>query len=312
MKSRPILALKKALCLVLSGCLLLLASCGGKQQEETAYSRDFLGKLTPAEFIYYVAETFYTLLPSLDSPAELGISNLQYNVGSTGEPMPAAEYDTLRESNGGYDIILKSMPVFYGLLKTAEQYEEYMAIDNSEAARQHGKKHAIKASSVEEALHNLMCKPSLLTHGSADGAEYVDGYYVYDELINPYQQWLDQGWELQFIPVSPEAEQPHYNWGEEQVLADYYIPMWYGPDGTIYDPYGEKITVLDDPSFRFDNSFQYSLWMQKHVFTFGFSISRTISIFIVDSEKQEQDSSAKAEWNTPIESIYMGTSFSAG
>ena len=27
---------------------------------------------------------------------------------------------------------------------------------------------------MEAALHNLMCKPSLLTHGSADGAEYVD------------------------------------------------------------------------------------------------------------------------------------------
>ena len=192
-------------------CLCLFgASCGGGRQQETSYSRDFLGKLSPEEFMFYVIETFYTLLPHLDSPAELGISNLKYNVGGTGEIYDGFEYDTLRETNGSYDIVLKSLPVFYGLLKTAEQYEAYMGIDNSEVAARHGKQHAIKATSVEAALHNLMCKPSLLTHGSADGAEYVDGYYVYDELVNPYQQWLDQGWELQFIPIWTEAEQPHY------------------------------------------------------------------------------------------------------
>ena len=187
-----------------------------------------------------------------------------------------------------------------------------MGIDNSEVAARHGKQHAIKATSVEAALHNLMCKPSLLTHGSADGAEYVDGYYVYDELVNPYQQWLDQGWELQFIPIWTEAEQPHYNWGEEQVLMDRYIPMWYGPDGTIYDLYGEKIAVLDDPSFRFDNSFQYGFWMADHVFTSGFSIDMSMSVYISDDEKLGEGISVVAEWDTPISSIHMGTGFSAG
>ena len=308
MKSRTARVCRRALCLVLCVCLCLLGtSCGGGQQQETAYSRDFLGELSPAEFIYYVAETFYTLLPHLDSPAELGISNLQYSVGGTGEVYEGLEYDTLREINGSYDIILKSMPVFYGLLKTAEQYEEYMGIDNSEAARQHGKKHAIKASSVEEALHNLMCKPSLLTHGSADGAEYVDGYYVYDELINPYQQWLDQGWELQFIPTFTEAEQPHYNWGEEQVVSDRYIPMWYSPDGTLYDVYGEKLTVLDDPAFRFDNSFQYEKWMKEQVFNAGISFEGMVDIGIVDMDALEQDEDAKVEWNTKISSVSVGS-----
>ena len=131
-------------------------------------------------------------------------------------------------------------------------------------------------------------------------------------MVNPYQQWLDQGWELQFIPIWTEAEQPHYNWGEKQVLSDRYIPMWYGPDGTIYDPYGEKIAVLDDPSFRFDNSFQYGLWMQDHVFTSGFSISRSMSVSIADSEKLGEGISVVAEWDTPISSIHMGTGFSAG
>ena len=307
MEKRIHIRCKKALCLVLCVCLMLFASCGGKQQEETAYSRDFLGKLSPAEFMSYVAETFYTLLPHLDSPAELGVSNLRYRVGGTGDVYEGLEYDTLRESNGGYDIILKSMPVFYGLLKTAEQYEEYMGIDNSEAARQHGKKHAIKASSVEEALHNLMCKPSLLTHGSADGAEYVDGYYVYDELINPCQQWLDQGWELQFIPTFTEAEQPHYNWGEEQVVSDRYIPMWYSPDGTLYDVYGEKLTVLDDPTFRFDNSFQYEKWMKEHVFNAGISVEGMVDVGIVDMDALEQDEDAKVEWNTKISSVSVGS-----
>ena len=312
MKSRTARVCRRVLCLVLCVCLCLFgASCGGGRQQETAYSRDFLGKLSPEEFMFYVIETFYTLLPHLDSPAELGTSNLKYSVGGTGEIYEGFEYDTLRETNGSYSISVKSLPVFYGLLKTAEQYEAYMGIDNSEVAARHGKQHAIKAASVEAALHNLMCKPSLLTHGSADGAEYVDGYYVYDELVNPYQQWLDQGWELQFIPIWTEAEQPHYNWGEEQVLMDRYIPMWYGPDGTIYDPYGEKITVLDDPSFRFDNSFQYGFWMADHFPISGFSIDMSMSVSIADSEKLGEGISVVAEWDTPISSIHMGTIFSS-
>ena len=210
MKSGTARVCRRALCLVLCVCLCLFgASCGGGRQQETAYSRDFLGKLSPEEFMFYVIETFYTLLPHLDSPAELGISNLQYSVGGTGEIYEGLEYDTLRGADGRYSISVKSLPVFYGLLKTAEQYEAYMGIDNSEVAARYGKQHAIRATSVEAALHNLMCKPSLLTHGSADGAEYVDGYYVYDELVNPYQQWLDQGWELQFIPTLTDAVLRH-------------------------------------------------------------------------------------------------------
>ena len=304
MKSGTARVCRRALCLVLCVCLCLLgASCGGGRQQETAYSRDFLGKLSPEEFMFYVTETFYTLLPHLDSPAELGISNLQYNVGGTGEIYDGFEYDTLRETNGSYDIVLKSLPVFYGLLKTAEQYEAYMGIDNSEVAARHGKQHAIKATSVEAALHNLMCKPSLLTHGSADGAEYVDGYYVYDELVNPYQQWLDQGWELQFIPIFPSTEPNDYgNWGEAHGFSDRVYPVWYGPDGTLYDMYGEKIAVLDDPSFRFDNSFQYERWLQEQfgkVYIMGW-----VGVGIVDLEV---DVNVMAEWDTPVESISIGT-----
>ena len=304
MKSGTARVCRRALCLVLCVCLCLLgASCGGGRQQETSYSRDFLGKLSPEEFMFYVIETFYTLLPHLDSPAELGISNLKYNVGGTGEIYDGFEYDTLRETNGSYDIVLKSLPVFYGLLKTAEQYEAYMGIDNSEVAARHGKQHAIKATSVEAALHNLMCKPSLLTHGSADGAEYVDGYYVYDELVNPYQQWLDQGWELQFIPIFPSTEPNDYgNWGEAHGFSDRVYPVWYGPDGTLYDMYGEKIAVLDDPSFRFDNSFQYERWLQEQFGTVY--IMGWITVGIVD---MEADVNAMAEWDTPME-INMGTS----
>ena len=70
----------------------------------------------------------------------------------------------------------------------------------------------------------------------------MDGYYVYDELVNPYQQWLDQGWELQFIPIFPSTEPNDYgNWGEAHGFSDRVYPVWYGPDGTLYDMYGEKI-----------------------------------------------------------------------
>ena len=70
--------------------------------------------------------------------------------------------------------------------------------------------------------------------------------------------------------------------------------------------------MLDDPSFRFDKSFPYGFWMQYHVFTSNFSIGGTVSVHIVYLEKQEKDSSAVAEWDTPIESISLGTDFSAG
>ena len=189
-----------------------------------------------------VSYTHLTLLPHLDSPAELGISNMKYYVGGTGEVYEHVEYDVLEEFNGQYDITVKSLPVFYGLLKTAEQYEAYMGIDNSEVAARHGKQHAIRATSVEAALHNLMCKPSLLTHGSADGAEYVDGYYVYDELVNPYQQWLDQGWELQFIPIFPSTEPNDYgNWGEAHGFSDRVYPVWYLSLIHIYS--GQRLPV---------------------------------------------------------------------
>ena len=125
--------------------------------------------------------------------------------------------------------------------------------------------------------------------------------------INPYQQWLDQGWELQFIPTFTEAEQPHYNWGEEQVVSDRYIPMWYSPDGTLYDVYGEKLTVLDDPTFRFDNSFQYEKWMKEHVFNAGISVEGMVDVGIVDMDALEQDEDAKVEWNTKISSVSVGS-----
>ena len=68
---------RRALCLVLCVCLCLFgASCGGGRQQETAYSRDFLGKLSPEEFMFYVIETFYTLLPHLDSPAAVSYTHL--------------------------------------------------------------------------------------------------------------------------------------------------------------------------------------------------------------------------------------------
>ena len=66
--------------------------------------------------------------------------------------------------------------------------------------------------------------------------------------------------------------------------------------------YGEKIAVLDDPSFRFDNSFQYERWLQEQfgkVYIMGW-----VAVGIVDLEV---DVNVMAEWDTPVESISIGT-----
>ena len=90
-------------------------------------------------------------------------------------------------------------------------------------------------------------------HGSVDGAEYVDGYYVYDELINPYQEWLDKGWELYIQPdvgIENNIANGIDEWGKIDFGDIYCIALWYDKEGNIYNLFGELFGTQEDPSHR--------------------------------------------------------------
>ena len=74
--------------------------------------------------------------------------------------------DTLISDGASNRMSLTSIPVFYGLLKETQKYEEQMGIDNSEIAEKHGKKYAVSAKSVEDYYYMLLRHAGKLEHGS--------------------------------------------------------------------------------------------------------------------------------------------------
>ena len=290
--------------------VLVCSSCAAPSLEERPelYTGEYFQDTTPSEHWYYILDTFITLLPHLQSPEELGVSNMAYHIGNNVDAYPDLTYDTI-ETNGAVNSMrLKSIPVFYGLLKETQKYEEQMGIDNSEIAEKHGKKHAVSAKSVEDYYYMLLRHPAYLTHGSVDGAEYVDGYYVYDELINPYQEWLDKGWEL-YITPDPMFEDEEWSgegtpppvdkWGEcAWPRLNCYI-LWYDKEGNVYNVYGELFTKVEDPSYRLTDSEVMNIRNQNAVGTIVFSS--------VGSVLANPGDNPLVQLNSPIERIVIGT-----
>ena len=290
--------------------VLVCSSCAAPSLEERPelYTGEYFQDTTPSEHWYYILDTFITLLPHLQSPEELGVSNMAYHIGNNVDAYPDLTYDTI-ETNGAVNSMrLKSIPVFYGLLKETQKYEEQMGIDNSEIAEKHGKKHAVSAKSVEDYYYMLLRHPAYLTHGSVDGAEYVDGYYVYDELINPYQEWLDKGWEL-YITPDPMFEDEEWSgegtpppvdkWGEcAWPRLNCYI-LCYDKEGNVYNVYGELFTKVEDPSYRLTDSEVMNIRNQNAVGTIVFSS--------VGSVLANPGDNPLVQLNSPIERIVIGT-----
>ena len=294
--------------------LVACSSCAAPSLEERPelYTGEYFKDTSPSEHWYYILDTFITLLPHLQTPEELGVSTVVYsfgyNIAKHPHPDGLGKLESTGSSNG---MGLKSIPVFYGLLKETQKYEEQMGIDNSEIAEKHGKKHAVSARSVEDYYYMLLRHAGQLDHGSTDGAEYVDGYYVYDELINPYQEWLDKGWEL-YITPDPMFEDEEWSgegtpppvdkWGE---CKDYSglscYTFWYDKEGNVYDVYGDLFTKLDDPSHRLTRSEILDIRNQNAIGTIVFS--STISV-----TANPGGNSTIIELDSPIDSIKIGTS----
>ena len=248
--------LTKILALLTALSVLACSSCAAPSLEERPelYTGEYFQDTTPSEHWYYIMDTFITLLPHLQTPEELGVGSIQYSFGYNLATHPNPDGLGKLESHGTSNGMgLKSIPVFYGLLKETQKYEEQMGIDNSEIAEKHGKKHAVSAKSVEDYYYMLLRHAGQLDHGSTDGAEYVDGYYVYDELINPYQEWLDKGWELYIQPdvgIENNIANGIDEWGKIDFGDIYCIALWYDKEGNIYNLFGELFGTQEDPSHR--------------------------------------------------------------
>lgn len=291
--------LKRSLGLLAALSVLVCSSCASAAQEERSelYTGEYFKDSTPSEHWYYIFDTFITLLPHLKSPEELGVSNVQYSFGNNGEPNTGTEYDKLI-SNGGANIMkLKAIPIFYGLLKETQKYEEQMGVDNSEVAQKHGKRFAVSAKSVEDFYCMLLRHAASVQHGSADGAEHVDGYYVFDELVNPYQDWLDKGWELYIMP-DPVLEDQVDEWGKCAYFNPYCTALWYDKEGNIYNVYGELFAKQENPSHRLSHSEYMDIRNKNAIGTIVFGSSVSLAAKLGGNTVQ---------LNSPLESISFGT-----
>lgn len=292
---------RKLLLLLLTGLFAVsFSSCSPQGENETLYTGKYFKDMTYLEYREYMVETFYSLLPHLKAPDELGVTNLSYIFGYTQELENQPFDQIMTNESGSKTMILQSVPVFYGLLKRAAEYELQQGIDNSEVAEKHGKLHAVNAQSVEDIMCILMRKQFPVTHGSADGAEYVDGYYIYDELIDPHQPWIDQGWELQFAMDS--FSNIDYEWGKltNPVISCY--PLWYDRKGNVYDLYGKLIATQADPTARADGENGYYRYQESLQ-----DPTSAVSFFEYFHITADIDEQGMVQINAPIIEISIGT-----
>ncbi len=212
-------------------------------------SGDYFKDLTYREYGQYLCDTFISLLPkTLEERENYGIGSLRYILGSMEEEV---ERDKLLFSN----FIYKSeIPVFYGLLKRAAEYEQQYGVDNTALAEKYGKQHAILADSVEKMVTIIYRREDVpVSHASVDGAEYMaeDKVYVYDELQDPLQKYYDKGWKLLYIP----RQDKYYDatWGgdyqdkDHPVILSYEI-YWYDEAGMLYNANGQEMFRVENPA----------------------------------------------------------------
>ena len=237
--------------------MVLLTGCGEEKRVDQDYllSGEYFKDQTIMEHVEYLANMFYTALPYIYDYRDYGLSNLSAYFGRdlAKHPNPTyKEYDRVYLSDVNHWYYPSKIPVFYGLLKETAVFEEKMGIDTSKLAKKHGAKYAVRAEDVEDFCTMIFRRTDVqVQHQSTSGAEYIeeDNVYVYDELINPFQQFYDNGWELDLVRFGgvEDAE-----WGSTtSIIGESYTPLWYAKDGTVYDMYGDEYFKQQDPSNRF-------------------------------------------------------------
>ena len=256
--------------LIFSLCMVLLTGCGEEKQVEQEYllSGEYFKDQTILEHAEYLANMFYTALPYIYDYRDYGLSNLSAYFGRdlAKHPNPTyKEYDRVYLSDVNHWYYPSKIPVFYGLLKETAVFEEKMGIDTTKLTKKHGAKYAVRAEDVEDFCTMIFRRTDVqVQHQSTSGAEYIeeDNVYVYDEIINPFQQFYDNGWELGLVRYHEDGDG---DWGGDYLtLGDYYVPLWYAKDGTVYDLYGDEYFKQEDPFNRFATNSELTIYMYEN------------------------------------------------
>ena len=182
-----------------------------------------------------------------------------------------------------------------------------MGIDTSKLAKKHGTKYAVRAEDVEDFCTMIFRRTDVqVQHQSTSGAEYIeeDNVYVYDELINPFQQFYDNGWELDLVRFGG-VEDAEWD-STTSIVGTNYTPLWYAKDGTVYDMYGGEYFKQQDPSNRFespDNDFMAYMCENGYIEYRTYFPKGEIRI---DFDYDNSIDKGKIGADTPIASIEVG------
>lgn len=220
------------------------AGSEGLADAATIMDRNYYANMSPSEYLLHLEQVFVTLLPYCARDTELGVGS--YLERFADDISGNVEMDSLiaPAAAGGTAFLYPSkMPVFYGLLRETEQYLLDTGATYNELALPYGKAYAIKGEDLQGMVNLLLRKEVALSFASAAGAEYIEAenLFVYDTLENPFQEYMNQGWTLEWTgSAAPELQAGA--WGEaDYCWADFY-PFWYDAETAImYNLYGEKL-----------------------------------------------------------------------
>lgn len=305
MKIRRTLTTRILAAIIALCCTVTICACSGEAaQDKALYTGEYFGDLTNREQAEYIIDIFYSGLAHLKTPKESGLAALSYVYGIQ-EENQWITFDKITNNGGSNTLYAKEVPVSYSLFQKAQEYEQKKGIDNTDAATRHNKKYAIKAQSVQDVITMVFRKDVPVAHASVDGADYIESeqVYVFDELINPYQSFIDKSWELQYMNYFGDEVYEKGGWGDlnEGILFFFsYIPLWYDQEGNIYDMYGDFIVKQDDPSNRLKNDFDYARATEKAQGNARAYFS-TISASPMTSEDNPHN-----DLDTPIDTIFIG------
>lgn len=231
-------------------CCLLFIGCEAKQleiptnhserheaREETTvpFSRKYYAKYSPIEYLAYLYRVFASLNYHCEKPLT------QFDEYAAEDPF--APVDQMQTADSKCHMSHSEMPVFYGLLVETARYLADHSASTDDLAAPYGKTHALRAADVQAMANTLLGKEVHLSFSDVAGAEFIESerLFVYDELENPMQPFLDRGWTLEV--AGSDSDLSLQNWGvAEFAQTSILVLFWYDTDtATVYDFSGEMI-----------------------------------------------------------------------
>lgn len=210
----------------------------------TVMDRSYYVNLSPSEYLLHLEQVFVTLLPYCARDTELGVGSYLERFADDYSGNVEPDRIIPPAASGGTAFFYPSaMPVFYGILHETEQYLLDTGATYDELALPYGKTHAIKGEDLQAMVNLLLRKEVVLSFTSAAGAKYIETehLFVYDTLENPFQEYMDRGWTLEWTG-SAASELQNGAWGASDYCWSDFYPFWYDAEtATLYNLYGEKI-----------------------------------------------------------------------